>query len=889
MSLAHYCGYSAARERSSRRTHRRCGEIRWTNALRRCLCVASLILGVPLSAFATIPASERQALINLYMATGGPNWANSTKWTTSPGVINAVGTECSWAGITCDVHQEHVIEISLGANNLIGSLSALDQFTSLEQFNVSINQITGVIPSLSGLEYLQTFMADNNRLTGSIPTLAGTKMQTFSASVNLLSGSLPSLAGLSTLQQFDVHRNELSGPFPAISGLTSLTTFDISQNYIAGSIPPLTALPKLQVFDVSFTELTGSLPSLSALTSLTTFNASSNRFTGSIPSLAGLINLATFNVASNDLSGLIPSLSGLGNLRDFEASQNQLIGDIPVLAGLDNLQFFGVHDNHLTGTVPDLQGLTALLSFDADDNLLSGALPSLAGLPTLQVFSVRANQLTGSIPSFDGPAAQVLSFDVSFNQLTGSIPSLSGAEEFSGFFVNNNNLTGTVPIAPTFEFSVLSSFQVASLCPNSLTPSANAAWDSATQITPWYQQCEFPPPNENPGFVSISPARLLDTRVDQNTSDQRYMGMGSLVGGGTLDLTILGRGGDPAAIPANGVSAVVLNVTVTNPTEAGYVTVWPSGGVRPNASNLNFTPGETIANLVIARVGANGQVSLFNNAGSTDLIADAVGYFTNTSTLTALNPARILDTRAGYATVDGQFEGIGAISGGNQLVLTLAGRGGLPATGVGAVVMNVTATNPTASGYVTVWPSNQVRPLASNINFVRGQTIPNLVISSVSPNGQVSLFNSAGNTDLIADVLGWFPTVSELAPLTPARLLDTRTGSETIDGQFAGTGALLAASYLNLTVVGRGGVPSSGVGAVVLNLTATNPTAAGFLSACVIGSFCNDSSTLNFSPGETIANLVIAKVDSSGQVPLYNSAGSTDIVADVVGWFPTTP
>ncbi|MBI4884752.1 MAG: hypothetical protein HY826_11945, partial [Actinobacteria bacterium] len=77
-------------------------------------------------------------------------------------------------------------------------------------------------------------------------------------------------------------------------------------------------------------------------------------------------------------------------------------------------------------------------------------------------------------------------------------------------------------------------------------------------------------------------------------------------------------------------------------------------------------------------------------------------------------------------TADGQFNQIGALSGGVALNLTIAGRGGVPASGVGSVAVNVTAINPSAAGYLTVWPTGQPRPNASNLNFVPGQVVPNM-------------------------------------------------------------------------------------------------------------------------------------------------------------------
>jgi len=325
---------------------------------------------------------------------------------------------------------------------------------------------------------------------------------------------------------------------------------------------------------------------------------------------------------------------------------------------------------------------------------------------------------------------------------------------------------------------------------------------------------------------------------------------------------------------------------VTNPTALGYITAWPSGTTRPNASNLNFTPGKTIANLVIAKLGANGKVSLYNSAGATHLIADVAGYFGSGTDLNALSPARLLDTRAGFPTIDGQFQGTGAVPEGGTLKLMIGGRDGIPSSGVGAAILNVTAVQPTGLGYLTLWPSDAAQPLASNLNFVPGDIIPNLVISKVSASGEVSIYNAGGDTNVIADVAGWFPSNSQLTSLVPARLMDTRAGMNTIDGQAQGAGALQGGGTASLTVLNRGGVPASGVSAVVLNVTVTQPTSWGYLTAWPSGSSVPQASNLNFVANQTIPNLVIAKVGANGQVEFYNgSSGTTHVVVDVMGWF----
>lgn len=373
-------------------------------------------------------------------------------------------------------------------------------------------------------------------------------------------------------------------------------------------------------------------------------------------------------------------------------------------------------------------------------------------------------------------------------------------------------------------------------------------------------------------FTPLVPSRILDTRAGASTVDGLFAGTGSLQANSQIDLTVAGRGG----IPAMGAGAAVLNVTAVNPTHIGYITVWPTGNAQPLASNINFTPGLTIPNLVIAKVGSGGKVSLYNSAGTTDLIADVAGWFPATSSFTPLVPARILDTRTGSPVPPA-----------TEIDVVVTGQGGVPATGVGAVVFNLTATQPSINGFITAWPAGSPRPNASNLNFLAGQTVANLVISRVGTNGSVALYNSSGYTHLVADVAGWFPTSSELTALVPARILDTRPGWSTIDGQYAGGGALGSGTELDLTVTGRAGIPTSGVGAVVLNVTAVAPTLPGFLTVWPAGSQRPNASNLNLKAGKVVQNLVIAKVGTNGQVAIYNATGSTQVIADVVGWFST--
>jgi hypothetical protein len=384
-----------------------------------------------------------------------------------------------------------------------------------------------------------------------------------------------------------------------------------------------------------------------------------------------------------------------------------------------------------------------------------------------------------------------------------------------------------------------------------------------------------PPPASRGAYKPLPPARIMDTRTGAGGVPVAPLGPG-----GTLDVQITGQQG----VPSSGVSAVVLNVTATNTSAPGYLTVYPAGVARPLASSLNWAAGQTVPNLVEVAVSTAGKVTIFNFAGLTDVLFDVAGYVATTTgtpgpdgLLTPLVPARILDTRSGT--------GGSTIGPGQTIDVPVAGNGGVPSSGVAAVVLNVTATNPTASGYLTAFPAGVTRPLASNLNFLAGQTVPNRVIVKVGNAGKVSFYNFSGTSDVVADVGGWFTdasnpaaTGSAFSGLTPARILDTRVASP-----------LGPAGTLSVQVAGLGGVPlmtaSPAPTAVVLNVTVTNPTANSYLTVWPQGTSQPLASDLNWRVGQTVPNLVVVKLGPTGMVSLYNLAGTSHVVIDVVGWY----
>ncbi len=386
-----------------------------------------------------------------------------------------------------------------------------------------------------------------------------------------------------------------------------------------------------------------------------------------------------------------------------------------------------------------------------------------------------------------------------------------------------------------------------------------------------------PGPSATGAFRSIVPARVYETRPGLPTVDGSSSGMG-LLGPGWVTMVIVGG---RAGVPAHA-SAVVLNVTAIDARSAGHLTVFPCGSTQPNASNLNFVAGQTVANAVISKVGVIRSVCIYSPS-ALDLAVDVTGYFTDGPVYRPLEPSRLLETRSGLSTVDGSFNGIGARQAGSTLELQVTGRAGVPADAA-AVVMNVTAVGGAAAGHLTVFPCGTPTPNASSLNFAAGQTVANLVVARIGAGGRVCLFTSS-TVDLVVDINGYFGATSPFASVVPARLLDTRAGLSTVDGTFEAIGARAAGSVTELVVAGRGGVPAD-ASTVVLNVTVTEPTAAGFVTVFPCGAERPNASNLNHVAGQSVPNAVVSKVGDGGRVCIFTMT-RTELIVDVNGYFPS--
>ncbi len=372
------------------------------------------------------------------------------------------------------------------------------------------------------------------------------------------------------------------------------------------------------------------------------------------------------------------------------------------------------------------------------------------------------------------------------------------------------------------------------------------------------------PPPTAAAFVPLPPTRLFDSR-DAGVA-------GFQCPGERLTLRVTGQ----ASIPASGVSAVALNLTVTGAGGPGFVTAWPAGNPQPLASTLNLgASGQTRANFVVLPVAPDGHVSITTQAGG-HVLADVAGYFTVSASATAgrmvpLGPQRLLDTR-----VDpGQPLRTNAAT-----TIAIAGPARPAPSGAAAAIVTITATETTAPGFVTAWPTGSNRPLVSNLNLDGpNETVANLAIVPLGGDGAFSLSTSA-TTHLVVDLVGYVTGVGAtdtsaglFVPVLPTRVFDTRTD----------VGLVPAGWSVSPVHGGVAGIPTTADAALV-NVTGVQPTEPAHLRVWPTGSPMPLASSLNLAPGDTRAAATLIRVGAGGRVSYWNSAGSLYLVADAMGY-----
>jgi preprotein translocase subunit SecG len=332
---------------------------------------------------------------------------------------------------------------------------------------------------------------------------------------------------------------------------------------------------------------------------------------------------------------------------------------------------------------------------------------------------------------------------------------------------------------------------------------------------------------------------------------------------------------------------VTGNLTVTGQTSSGYLYVGPNATNNPTSSTLNFPLADDRANGVTVALGTGGTLGLTFVAPApgpmTHVIFDVTGYFvpdTSGATYIALNPSRVLDSRAGTGLG-------GAFSSHAARTFGVTGHGGVPSNAI-AVTGNLTVTAQTGPGYLYIGPVATDNPTSSTLNFPGGDDRANGVTVALGSGGTLSatfVAPTAGSTaHAIFDVTGYFvPDTSGAAyvPLIPSRILDSRAGNG-LGGPFSSHAAR------TFGVTGHAGVPTSAT-AVTGNLTVTGQTSPGYLFMGPVAMNNPTSSTLNFPVADDRANGVTVAIGAGGTLSVTFVAPApgpiAHVIFDVTGFF----
>lgn len=356
-------------------------------------------------------------------------------------------------------------------------------------------------------------------------------------------------------------------------------------------------------------------------------------------------------------------------------------------------------------------------------------------------------------------------------------------------------------------------------------------------------------------FVPLAPTRVFDSR---NLTSQAGA-TGKFGPGETRTLTLAGNG----LVPADA-TAVAVTITATQGSASSYLTVFPYAYPRPTASMVNWTRNADRASTVIARLGSGGRLNLYNSAGTVHMIVDVVGYWRTASgaRLQAVTPVRTLDTRLSASPLGPT----------GQILAHLAA----PTTAAAALV-NLTAVNPSTRTFFAGFPAGVSWPGTSTLNADQGDTRAAATLIKIGQVRDIAVYNSAGRADALVDTLGWFTpsvggTQGQVAAVSPVRLLDTRLTGGPVPGGGSRT----------IQITGQPGLPSSGISAVLVSLTAVDAQGATFVRADD-GSAGQVHSSLNVSGPQPTANLALVPLSADGTIRLYVDAAQANLLLDVYG------
>jgi hypothetical protein len=231
----------------------------------------------------------------------------------------------------------------------------------------------------------------------------------------------------------------------------------------------------------------------------------------------------------------------------------------------------------------------------------------------------------------------------------------------------------------------------------------------------------------------------------------------------------------------------------------------------------------------------------------------------------------VLDTRNGTGGPAERFEI------GETRTVAVAGAAGVP-DDASAVVVNLTATQAEAAGYVRAYPSGIAAPEASSLNFTARVDRANLAVVAVGADGRIAMRVDDAATHLVVDVLGAFaPGGDRITATEPVRVADSRSGLGIPSRKLAD------GDVVSVQLRGVDPIPD-GATSVVLNVTVTQSEGAGYATAFPGGTVAPETSNLNFTGGIDVPNLVLTTLGADGSIAVRNRGAPTHVLVDVLGF-----
>jgi hypothetical protein len=378
-------------------------------------------------------------------------------------------------------------------------------------------------------------------------------------------------------------------------------------------------------------------------------------------------------------------------------------------------------------------------------------------------------------------------------------------------------------------------------------------------------------------YQPLNPTRVFDTRTSHHP-----------IGPGVITRV---RIQGVAGLPASGISAVTVILSVLNPAAAGSLSVFPSGTRWPGPATMSFAAASTQQNTVTAQLGGDGAVSVRNNAGSAvHLVADVVGYY-------AAGPAvpggyrpvplhRIFDTRAA---------GSHPLASGATASVPVTRRGAVPASNVSAGAVNLTVLSPAGTGSISVFPAGTAWDTSATVSFTAGRTEQSMLTAQLGTGGAFLVRNNTGTAvQLVIDIAGYYvagspPVPGGYVPIERERVFDSRVTDE-YTGPFVG-GELRTVPTLITSFSYRPEVPHWGWRAETILLTVVSPSQSGSISVFTgndefDGKFYDGKATVSFTAGRTVQRLLTVRLAPEGTIGIRNDTSVTlSVIADVEGYF----